>query len=169
MRISAVPFVALKKLLQEFGFKPGRHPQGYFVFLHPNTDHMIILPSSYEHEVFLYHMHLFTIQHELEFLDLMAKEDFDRFVAKYQRKHTLQQYSVSFSEFSKLLSELNFDLSEHSDHYLFSHTQAQAWISLPKYQPQDMLEALHLSITEHILDMHDLIRPVEFIKLIQHT
>jgi hypothetical protein len=169
MQASAVPFSAIKRLLQEAGFVVEKYPNGCNAFSYPDTHSVILLPQYYdEQDEFVYYHHLAVIRHDLDYLDLMVRADFDRFVAKYQRRAQMQKCRVRFSNLSRILVGLGFELSEHPDHHLFTHSTTPARIALPRCQSQDVVETVYLSITEHILDEHDLIQPSAFIKLLKN-
>jgi hypothetical protein len=169
MQVSTVPFAAIKRLLQEAGFVAEKYPNGCNAFSYPDTNSVILLPQyDDDQEEFVYYHHLAVIRHDLDYLDLMERADFDRFVAKYQRRSQMQKCRISFADFSRVLAALGFELAEHPDHNRFIHSSTQAQIALPKQQPQDIVETVHLSITEHILDEHDLIQAAAFIKLLKN-
>ncbi len=170
MQTSDVPFSAIKRLLQEAGFVAEKYPNGCNAFSYPDTHSVILLPQYYDdQEEFVYYHHLAVIRHDSDYLDLMVRADFDRFVAKYQRRSQMQKCQIRFSDFSQVLAELGFELVEHAGHSLFQRFTTQARIALPKHQPQDVVETVHLSIAEHVLDEHDLIQPSAFIELLKNT
>lgn len=80
MIAETIAFRDLEQLLLGMGFRSFRTPQGYRAITHEGSDTIFLLPD-YAAEEPLAWQHLATVRRMLDERELMATDQFDRFVA----------------------------------------------------------------------------------------
>jgi hypothetical protein len=69
---------------------------------------------------------------------------------------------IAFADLEKLLLALGFQSVNQAKYSIFQHPPTQAMISLPKYEAESAVQALHLNLARRILDTYGLMSTAAF-------